>query len=224
MPIRWLMIPWIWQWSGSGTLFADVVPLGFHLASVIWVGVTGKSVRFAMFAQAVAGSGRLFCAKVALKLITDAPITRLPRMVIRCRRKYRSPTILIFIFDSPFRINFSCHSFSNVAFHGCHDDVFRILLKQQSLPNQSVCRQRYAGHVLTVVSVTLFNGKSRVALGEPLSPGCCKRNILTRQGAILSFRKWRTPESPPCVCRQRDLDINSTYSRNVIAVDVRPGH
>src|SRR5262249_43772873 len=224
MPIRWMMMPWIWQWSGNGTLFADVVPLGFHLARVICVGVIGKSVMFARLAHAVAGSGRFCWPTPAPRHIREAPITRLPRIVIRCRRKYRSPTIWIFIFDSPFRISFSCHSFSNVAFHGCHDNVFRILLKQQSLPNQSVCRQRYAGHVLTVVSVTLFNGKSRVALGEPLSPGCCKRNILTRQGAILSFRKWRTPESPPCVCRQRDLDINSTYSRNVIAVDVRPGH
>src|SRR5262245_44990934 len=121
-------------------------------------------------------------------------------------------------------LDYSVYLLANVAFHGGYDDVFRILLKQQSLANQSVCRQRYPGHILTVVSVTLLNGKSRVALGEPLSPGCCKRNILTRQGAILSFRKWRTPESPPCVCRQRDLDINSTYSRNVIAVDVRPGH
>src|SRR5215475_4990405 len=83
------MIPWIWQWSGSGTPLAVVVPLGFHLASVICVGVTGKSVRFAMFAHAVAGSGRLLCAKVAPKLISDTPITRLPRAVIRCRRKYR---------------------------------------------------------------------------------------------------------------------------------------
>src|SRR5215471_4154130 len=83
------MIPWIWQWSGSDTPFAVVVPLGFHLASVICVGVTGKSVRFAMFAHAVAGSGRLLCAELALKLITDAPITRLPRTEIGRRRKYR---------------------------------------------------------------------------------------------------------------------------------------
>src|SRR5215813_15581792 len=83
------MIPWIWQWSGSGTPFAVVVPLGFHLASVICVGVTGNVVRFARSAHAVAGSGRLFWTKLAPKLIRDPPITRLPRAVIRCRRKYR---------------------------------------------------------------------------------------------------------------------------------------
>src|SRR6266481_3009618 len=83
------MIPCTWQWSGSGTPFAVVVPLGFHLASVICVGVTGKLPRFAIFAHAVAGSGRLFCTKLAPKLIRDAPITRLPRAEIGRRRKYR---------------------------------------------------------------------------------------------------------------------------------------
>src|SRR4029077_15797205 len=82
------MMPCTWQWSGSGTPFAVVVPLGFHLASVICVGVTGKLARFAIFAHAVAGSGR-FCTKLAPKLITDAPIKRVPRADIGRRRKYR---------------------------------------------------------------------------------------------------------------------------------------
>src|SRR4029077_6888451 len=83
------MMPCTWQWSGSGTPFAVVVPLGFHLASVICVGETGKLVGFAICAHAVAGSGRLFCTKLAPKLITDAPIKRVPRANIGRRRKYR---------------------------------------------------------------------------------------------------------------------------------------
>jgi hypothetical protein len=56
MPVRWLMMPCTWQWSGSATPFDDVVPAGLNFASVICVGVTGNLVSAARFAHAVAGS------------------------------------------------------------------------------------------------------------------------------------------------------------------------
>src|SRR5262249_48311385 len=113
MPIRWMMMPWIWQWSGNGTLFADVVPLGFHLARVICVGVIGKSVMVARLAHAVAGSGRFCWPTPAPRPIREAPITRLPRTVIRCRRKYRSPTVFILIFDSPLSLTTNNKSYAH---------------------------------------------------------------------------------------------------------------
>jgi hypothetical protein len=94
--------------------------------------------------------------------------------VIRRRRKYRSPTVFVLIFDSPFSSlstdnkphdNF-VRSLANVAFRSGFNDGLRIFLEQQTLANQTVRRARHLAHVLVVVFVALLNGES---LGSPLA-------------------------------------------------------
>src|SRR6516162_2053649 len=82
------MMPSIWQWSGSGTPFAETVPAGLNCTDVICVGVTGKLVRFARLRHAPAGSDEAVAAKLAgaPKAAIDAAIKTLRGIVnSRCR-------------------------------------------------------------------------------------------------------------------------------------------
>src|SRR5215472_10141319 len=104
------------------------------------------------------------------------------------------------------------------------DQSVRIFLEHEALLNQLPRRAAHCADESLMSSVPLLDRQSRVAVGEPLAPGLCKRNVSSGQAAEIWSAKIRIAHIPAGVRSKRNANLQRPNACNVEAILIRPGN